>query len=197
MKNIILFLFLVFILSVNSCFKEDDLLSGQENEEWAELCSDFDGGSIDLKINGKDWSSGCVQATYSETISDYDDSELRFLFVYAYNHDITFSDNTDIELVYFIWTESKSAGGETEVTNQAFYYDGFYDYQQAASDPNYELEELNIYFSDEYDTDNNMVNVTQTTDSEVKGNVSFTLLDEESETETLTITGNFTATITE
>ena len=183
MKNVIFFLLLItaFFLSP-SCTKDPV----EPQPEWVKYCENVSGGNLDLKIDGKDWKSGCVQSVYTESIDS--SFSQKTLWVYAYNYGATFLDNSEVELFYLLYSEI-TANGNTEISSTAVFVDGFYN---LIANPNAVFEGKS-YASNESLTDN--INITQLTSSLAKGTLNFTLFNEEDSTEDITITGSFSANI--
>jgi len=189
-SSILLFSMLL-LLSFSSCTKDDELNDSRQSE-YNEICEDFTGGDFDVSLEGKDWSTTCVSAVYSETISGND--EQRFLYLYAYNFDGTYFSDTDIELA-FIYLIETTIDGVTSTEKVAAFYRGFYDYSQAISNPDYDVEDLVVYVSEDGSMDD-FINITEVTQNTVSGNLTFKLFEEENGEE-VTMSGNFTANIEE
>jgi hypothetical protein len=191
MKLNLLTLFAISLLFTTSCKKDNDLNNDGE-PDYSELCGDFDGGDFNVSIDGQDWSTSCVQAVYTETITvDY---EQKFLYVYAYNYDGVYFSDTDIEVAYVIWIET-TVGDETTISKGAVFYRGFYDYSQLLNNPDYEVEDLVVYSSDE-DSMDDIINITDLNSNTVTGNINFKLFEEDTNAE-VTMSGSFMANIVE
>ncbi|MFK7809890.1 MAG: hypothetical protein AB8F74_18945, partial [Saprospiraceae bacterium] len=185
------------IFCFSSCINKEDPLGVDDeySEEWAEFCDELEGGEIDLEIEGTDWSTTCAQAAYVESVTD--EYSFRYVYIYSYNHLNTFRSSSEIEYVYLVWTEVEQ-NGEVERTATAIYYDAFFDYQRAINDPDYEIEDVNIFSSEHTNTTaSNLMNISQIENDEVKGTVNFVLQKEDSPNETITITGSFKASLIE
>jgi len=193
MKNISLLLLLAIAFTFPACLSIPNPNGIDDNAfDYGEFCDDLNGGDFSVKIDGKNWSTACVEASYTETITDT--YSQKYLFLYAYNGDGTYFAGSDIEMLWVVWSEVTS-GGETESSQGAVFYDGFINYQQLATNPNYEAEEFNAYTSDDEDENNSLV-ITSTTSDKVKGNLTFELIEEDTGA-AITLSGNFSANITE
>lgn len=188
----LLFLLLSLFIAVG-CNNDNNLGNDLDNngqDDYSEFCGDLSGGNFNVSIDGSDWSTNCLQAVYSESITA--NYEQKLLYIYAYNHAFTYFTDTDIEVAVVIWIET-TIDGETTTAKSAAFYNGFYDYSQAINNPDYELEEFSAYLSNE-DSIDDIFNITGITSDEVSGNMSFKLFEEETNEE-VTMSGSFTANI--
>ena len=183
MKRVTFFLLLTIAFFFSPSCKKDAV---EPQPEWVKYCQNVSGGNLDLKIDGKDWKSGCVQSVYSESIDS--SFSQKFLWVYAYNYGATFYDNSEVEFFYLLYSEI-TVNGNTEVSSAAVFVDGFYN---LIANPNATFEGKS-YVSNESSTDH--INITQLTSSLAKGTLNFTLFNEENSTDEIAIAGSFSANI--
>lgn len=185
----ILLLGLLSFLSMSSCTNADPLET-ERQAEYAEICEGLSGGDFDIDVEGKDWSTECVHAAYTETITA--SYSQKILYLYAYNFNGTYFSDTDIEVAVIVWAET-TVNGETTIDQAAAFYRGLYDYSQAINNPDYELEEVLTYSSDEDNMDD-MLTITALNENTISGNLNFELLEEDSG-EAINMSGSFTANI--
>lgn len=186
--------FLIFLtcLCLLACNSKEDILAEQERDEYETFCGDVAGGNIDISVDNNNWTTSCVQAINSETITNA--YEQKILYVYAYNYGITFFTDTDIEVAWVVWVET-TIDGETTVEKTATFYKGFYDYSRALVDPDYSVEDISVYTSDSESMEDSF-DITSWDENSVSGNLDFRLY-EENTNEQIRISGNFTANIVE
>lgn len=160
--------------------------------DYDDFCDDLNGGDLTVKIDGQNWSTACVEASYTESITD--DYTQKILYLYAYNGAGTYFAGSDVEMLWVVWTEV-STDTETERSQGAVFYDGFINYQQLAANPEAAEEEIKSYVSDD-DNESNSINITSSTSNKVNGNLFFELTEEDTGA-VITLTGDFSANITE
>lgn len=191
MKNFTILLLLAVAFTFPACLSVPN--PADDNVfDYGEFCNDLEGGNITVNIDGQNWSTSCIQATYTETTTDTYSQKL--LYLYAYNGEGTYFSGADIEMLWVVWAETTS-DGVTEITKGATFYDGFINYQQVLANPDYEAEEFNAYSSDDENEDDVLV-ITSTTSTKVNGNMTFELTEEDSGAK-INLSGDFSANITE
>lgn len=174
------------VLNFSTCTNQDP----EPTDEWVAYCENLAGGNVSLQIEGKNWETNCVQSYYVETIST--DYEFRYVWIWGYNYDLTYTADTEIDMVWILWTETIS-GGQTESSYEMLYYDGFFDYTEAISNPDYEGEDIRVFSSDGEGGSDNLT-ITQRTSDFVKGTLDFDLYEADTN-EKLSVSGSFEAVI--
>lgn len=184
-NNLLSICLLLAVLLLPSCVPKEEE-TPIANSQWIEFCEGFDGGKVDVKINGKNWVSNCVQAVYSNY--EYGGDETKLLYLYAYNYGSTFQAYSDIEVLVLVYSES-TVDGVLEIETAAVFYDGFYDGLGA------DEWEGKTYASE--DASANQMTVTQWATDLAKGNVNMTLVNEEDEGDVVSLNGVFEAKLVE